>query len=414
MGSSFSQVRLADVCEKIGSGATPRGGSEVYQSSGVSLIRSQNVYNDGFRKEGLAYISDKHAQELENVIVQAGDVLLNITGDSVARICQAPKDVLPARVNQHVAIIRPKEDILNSRYLRYFLVSPSMQQYMHALAAAGATRQALTKGMIEAFDVPTPLLPEQKAIASILGALDDKIELNRKMNETLEAMAGAIFKSWFVDFDPIPGLGPHKEWQDSPLGKIPKEWRVGTLGDLVDFVNERVEATSKKDNERYIALDDMPNRSINLEKFRHGAEVNSSIIRFKEGDILFGAMRPYFHKVGLAQFDGITRTTTFVLGPKPKDARMFTLMSFFRDDVIEYATNASVGSTIPYVRWDALSIYQIVIPDVELMAKFNLSVEPLIHQIKINAKQSRTLAAIRDTLLPKLMSGEMRVWLGGK
>ncbi len=195
-------VKLGNVCEKIGSGATPRGGSEVYQSSGVALIRSQNVYNDGFRKEGLAYINDKHARELENVIVQAGDVLLNITGDSVARVCQVPKEVLPARVNQHVSIIRPHKDILDAKYLKFFLVSPLMQQYM--IAASGATRQALTKGMIEAYDIPAPPLPEQRAIASILGALDDKIVLNRKTNETLEAMARAIFKSWFVDFDPIP------------------------------------------------------------------------------------------------------------------------------------------------------------------------------------------------------------------
>jgi type I restriction enzyme S subunit len=88
---------------------------------------------------------------------------------------------------------------------------------------------------------------------------------------------------------------------------------------------------------------------------------------------------------------------------------LFALVSFFRDDVIEYATNASVGSTIPYVRWDALSIYQIVIPHLKLMAKFNLSAEPLIHQVKINSKQSRTLAAIRNALLPKLLSGEIRV-----
>ena len=203
-------TRLGDVCEKIGSGATPRGGSEVYLSSGVSLIRSQNVYNDGFKEDGLAYINNEHAKELENVTVKPDDVLLNITGDSVARVCQVPEEILPARVNQHVAIIRPRKDVLDARYLRYFLISPEMQQHMLSLASAGATRQALTKGMIEAFEVPAPPLPEQKAIASILGSLDDKIELNKKMNETLEAMARAIFKSWFVDFDPIPGLGPHK------------------------------------------------------------------------------------------------------------------------------------------------------------------------------------------------------------
>jgi type I restriction enzyme S subunit len=114
-------VKLGDVCEKIGSGATPRGGSEVYQSAGVSLIRSQNIYNEGFKKDGLAYISNHHAYELENVTVKSDDILLNITGDSVARTCQVPEEILPARVNQHVAIIRPRKDILDARYLRYFL-----------------------------------------------------------------------------------------------------------------------------------------------------------------------------------------------------------------------------------------------------------------------------------------------------
>src|SRR3989304_3803149 len=190
-------IRLGDICKKIGSGATPRGGSEVYQSSGIAFIRSQNVYNGGFKKDGLAYITNQHAEDLENVTVKHGDVLLNITGDSVARVCQVPEELLPARVNQHVAIIRPREDVLDARYLRYFLISPEIQQYMLALVSAGATRQALTKGMIEAFEVPAVPLPEQKAIASILGTLDDKIEMNRKMNETLEAMAQAIFKAEF-------------------------------------------------------------------------------------------------------------------------------------------------------------------------------------------------------------------------
>src|SRR5271165_2310214 len=110
------------------------------------------------------------------------DVLLNITGDSVARCCQVTKDILPARVNQHVAIIRPRPDELDARFLRYVLVSPSMQSHLLALASAGATRNALTKAMIESLEVPAPALPVQKAIAHILGTLDDKIELNRRMN----------------------------------------------------------------------------------------------------------------------------------------------------------------------------------------------------------------------------------------
>ena len=126
--SQWIRLRLGDVCAKIGSGATPRGGSKVYMEEGeVALIRSQNVYNDGFRREGLVFISQEHADELQNVEVQPNDVLLNITGDSVARCCQVPPDVLPARVNQHVAIIRPDPAKLDPRFLRYALISPQMQ-----------------------------------------------------------------------------------------------------------------------------------------------------------------------------------------------------------------------------------------------------------------------------------------------
>ena len=124
VGEGWVLLRLGDVCTKIGSGATPRGGKEVYLKDGpFALIRSQNVYNNRFNCDGLAFINHQQATELNNVEVFADDVLLNITGDSVARACQVKSDVLPARVNQHVAIIRPDPNKLSPRFLRYFLVS---------------------------------------------------------------------------------------------------------------------------------------------------------------------------------------------------------------------------------------------------------------------------------------------------
>jgi type I restriction enzyme S subunit len=159
-GRGVNRVRLKDVCEKIGSGATPRGGESVYISSGVALIRSQNVYNDRFHWHGLAYIGPGHAAELDGVAVQAGDVLLNITGDSVARVNRAPAEVLPARVNQHVAVIRPRADALDSRYLHYVLASPLMQGLLLGFASSGGTRQALTKGMIDQLEIAVPDLAD--------------------------------------------------------------------------------------------------------------------------------------------------------------------------------------------------------------------------------------------------------------
>ncbi len=280
MASEWRNLRLGDVCSKIGSGATPRGGSSVYLAEGeISLIRSQNVYNDGFHRDGLVYLTEPHADELANVEVAENDVLLNITGDSVARSCQVVAEVLPARVNQHVAIIRSDPAILWPRFLRYHLVSPAMQAEMLSLAGAGATRNALTKGMIESFEVKAPAdVNEQRAIAHILGTLDDKIELNRRMNAILEEMARALFKSWFVDFAPVRAkiegrdTGLPREvadlfpdgFEESEVGEVPRRWRVGTLGDVADHPRRTVQPGRIDASTPYIALEHMPRHCIAL------------------------------------------------------------------------------------------------------------------------------------------------------
>ena len=204
MGFEWPTVKLGDYCKKIGSGATPRGGASVYMNEGtICLIRSQNIYNEGFRSSGLVYIDAEAANKLKNATAEENDVLLNITGDSVARVCIAKINFLPARVNQHVAIIRPHEKEFDPRFIRYLLASPAYQGILLSIAAVGATRNAITKGMIENLDVIKPPIKQQVKIADKLEALDDKIELNTQINQTLEQIAQALFKSWFVDFDPV-------------------------------------------------------------------------------------------------------------------------------------------------------------------------------------------------------------------
>jgi type I restriction enzyme S subunit len=264
----------------------------------------------------------------------------------------------------------------------------------------------------------------QEIIGDSYFELSEKIDLNRRMNVTLEAIARALFQSWFVDFDPVRAKldGRHFEgiddaimrlfpsaFQKSVLGEIPHGWRIGTLGELVELRMDRIDPTPAKDDRRYIALEDMPSRSIDLSKSQLGAAVNSSITAFRKGDILFGSMRPYFHKVGLGPFDGITRTTTFVLRPKSEIFRHFALTYFSSDDVVAYATTASIGTTIPYVKWDSLQAYQIVIPPDSVLAEFEKTIAPLVSGIAAHGEESRTLTSLRDTLLPRLLSGELRL-----
>lgn len=175
--------KLVEICSKIGSGATPKGGKEAYLGGDISLIRSQNIYDFSFSMNGLAYINQEQADKLNNVTIESNDVLLNITGDSVARACIVPQNVLPARVNQHVAIIRGKKDVILNEYILYYL--QFQKSSLLSMSQCGATRNALTKKMLE--DIEILLLPicGQRKVVSILKSLDDKIELNRRINDNL-------------------------------------------------------------------------------------------------------------------------------------------------------------------------------------------------------------------------------------
>ncbi len=158
---------------------------------------------------------------MANVTLEVNDVLLNITGDSVARICQVPDELLPARVNQHVAILRANTEKLNPAYLKYYLLSKLNKELLLSLASTGATRKALTKVMLEDFEIDIPDedgTETQTRIAAILSSLDEKIELNRRMNATLEQMAATLFKKYFVD--------------DIDPDNLPEGWRWGKIGDI--------------------------------------------------------------------------------------------------------------------------------------------------------------------------------------
>jgi type I restriction enzyme S subunit len=191
---------LKTLASKIGSGATPAGGRESYVSSGVPLIRSMNVYFSGFDHEGLAFLTVDQADQLSNVTVHADDVLLNITGASIGRVTTAPTDMAGARVNQHVTIIRPNLELL-PRYLSLFLASPSIQRMIDEVEV-GATRQALTKGMIERFEIPLPPLAEQKRIVAKVDellALCDRLEVQQKERETCHAALARASLTRFAD-----------------------------------------------------------------------------------------------------------------------------------------------------------------------------------------------------------------------
>jgi len=168
----WATAALGEHTSKIGSGATPLGGEESYKKSGIALIRSMNVRDGAFARHGLAFIDEAQAARLDGVVVEAEDVLLNITGASVARVCRAPADVLPARVNQHVAIIRPT-GTFSSRFLESCLLCPPVKRRLLKVAGAGATREAITKAEIERFSIFRPPRELQDHFAGVVCAAED-------------------------------------------------------------------------------------------------------------------------------------------------------------------------------------------------------------------------------------------------
>ena len=228
--SEWKKVKLRDCCLKIGSGSTPKGGSTVYVESGTSFIRSQNVYNLSFDYNGLTHITEDAANKLNGVTIFNDDILLNITGDSVARTCIVPNDVLPARVNQHVAIVRADCKMINSRFLNYYLASPGMQAHMLSLAVGkGTSRNAMTKQMIENFEVPCPPLPIQHHIVSILSRYDSLIENYQKQIKLLEEAAQRLYKEWFVDLH-FPG---HENTKI--IDGVPEGWEKKKLVEIAEL-----------------------------------------------------------------------------------------------------------------------------------------------------------------------------------
>lgn len=423
--ASKETLRLGDVCAKIGSGATPRGGKESYKGGATALVRSQNVYNHGFERDGIVYIDDNQAADLANVELHEGDVLLNITGDSVARCCQIARDVLPARVNQHVAIIRTNPDKLDARFLRYVLVSPDFQSHLLALASAGATRNALTKRMIENLTVPRRELPEQERIAHILGTLDDKIELNRRMNATLEAMARALFQSWFVDFDPVrakaagqtpAGMDPAtaalfpSEFEDSALGEIPKGWAVKAASEVLDInPPRRLKAGTVAP---YIDMKNMPTHGHAVEDVID--RIAGSGSKFISGDTLLARITPCLENGKTAFIDCLPDDETvawgsteyIVLRPKPplppEYAYYLARSDAFRGHAIQSMTGTSGRQRVPTTCFEH---FKMAVPPAPIARVFGETVRVLMDRIRSNVAESRTLAALRDALLPELLSG---------
>jgi type I restriction enzyme S subunit len=432
--TTWPLVRLNAITKKIGSGATPTGGQAAYQDSrtNYALVRSQNVFDRSFSESGLAFISDEQAGALKNVQLQEDDLLLNITGDGVTfgRTCMVPVSVLPACVNQHVSIIRLDQSKAYPGYVLSYLTHPTVKEYVEAFNAGGS-RRAITKAHIESFVVPLPPLSTQKFIAQTLSALDDRITLLRETNATLEAIAQALFKSWFVDFDPVrakmEGRIPEgmdeataalfpDGFEESELGLVPRGWRVVPIGDAVEAVggatpDTKTAAYWEPAKHFWTTPKDLSGIAapvlLNTERQISDqglAKIGSGTLPV--GTLLLSSRAPIGY-LALAQVPLAINQGYIAIPPGGLLPPLYML--FWCRQNMESIKGRANGSTFMEISKKAFRPIPALVPSPEVVQAFAAIADALFGRLIENEKQAQTLTTLRDTLLPRLISGQLRL-----
>ena len=403
---------LSSITSKIGSGLTPRGGNSVYTDNGISLIRSQNVLDMDFSTENLAYIDEVQEKKKKNVIVEKNDILLNITGDSIARCTIVPEEILPARVNQHVSIIRCK-NTEQSKYVMYYL--QYIKKYLLQISKVGGTRNALTKEAIG--KLPIKISDDCNKISKILDNIDQKIHTNNQINQELEAMAKTLYDYWFVQFDfPDQNAKPYKSsggkmvYHPELKREIPEGWGVDSLWNIANFYNGLAMQkyrpdTNEDDYLPVIKIREMMN-GFSKDTERARLDIPSEAV-VDRGDILFswsatleviiwgkekGALNQHIFKV---------TSDTY-----PKSFIYFELKSYLK---VFKAIAELRKTTMGHITQDHLKQAKIVVPPIELISKLDAKLQPIMLKQQILENQNQELTQLRDWLLPMLMNGQVKV-----
>ncbi len=427
----WRSATIDEIAEKVAMG--PFGSSikvETFVPKGVPVLSGQHLH--GFRVDdspGFNFISPEHAKRLANANVVPGDVVLTHRG-TIGQVAYIPEN---SQFHQYVVsqsqfYIRCDRSKALPEYVTMYFRSPEGQHQLLAnTSQVGVPSIAQPVTYLRTIEIPLPPLPEQRAIAHVLGTLDDKIELNRRMNQTLEEMARALFKSWFVDFEPVrakmdgrwrpgqslPGL-PANHYNlfpnrlvDSDLGQIPEGWQVKPLGEVAEQRRDGVRPEQIDPVTPYIALEHMPRRRIALGDWGSADGLASGKSRFRRGDILFGKLRPYFHKVGVAPLDGVCSTDIVVISPKEDCWFGFVLGHVSSSAFVDYTDAASTGTKMPRTKWTDMARYKVALPSDRLAEAFRGMTQPWTESMVSSIHESRALAVQRDALLPKLVSGKL-------
>ena len=385
---------------------------ENYRSAGVPVIRGLNLNAERFYDDGFVFLTEEKADELRNSSAFPQDIVFVAQG-TIGQVGIIPKHSKYPRyvLSQNLMKVTCDTNKVYPLYVFYYFRSYYGQHEIFAYAnptGVPCISQPLTS--LKSFRVPVPALPVQHAVAAVLGSLDDKIELNHQISHTLETMAQALFKSWFVDFEPFREQGI----QESVLGPIPREWRCATVSEAIEInPSRRVEQGA---NAIYVDMASLPTASARvLTVIRR--DFTGSGSRFRNGDILLARITPCLEngKTAIVDFledgeNGWGSTEFIILGPKTPLSTPFIYCLARNPDFRAHAIQAMTGTSgRQRVDTGYFNYYWLAVPPKSVAELFDHKVEPWFQMMKANDDESHVLATIRDALLPKLVSGEIRV-----
>ncbi len=400
-----------------------RGKTPQKTSWGIPLVTAKVVKRGRIETPDEFIAPDDYGSWMRRGMPIAGDVVMT-TEAPLGEIAQLGTERIA--LAQRLITLRGKPDILDNTFLKFLMMSADVQDQLLA-RATGTTVLGIKQSELRKITLTLPTLPEQRTIAHILGTLDDKIELNRRMNETLEAMARALFKSWFVDFDPVrakaegrdTGLPKHiadlfpDSFEDSELGEIPKGWSLTPLPEAIEVNPTR--QLCKGSLAPYLDMSNMPTQGHSPDMVIERAF--GSGMRFINGDTLVARITPCLENGKTAYVDflkndqvGWGSTEYIVLRPKPplpaEFAYCLARSEEFRDFAIQSMTGSSGRQRVPA---ESLSHFKMTTPSEKVAKLFGKLVQPIFAKTHAAHEESRSLASIRDTLLFKLISGELRI-----
>lgn len=404
----WEKVKLGGICEFINGGAWS---DKEYVTDGIPVLKVSNCKPSGFVVDDINYLPLSALKKYEKNKLCKYDVIIATVGshpnlkDSAAGRSSIVNSLVEGfYLNQNAVCIRTlNESILNQRYVGYLSKYYPFQHFIQMRGRGAANQMRIAIGAIKEYEFLLPPLETQKCIADILSAYDDLIENHQKQIKLLEEAAQRLYKEWFVDLH-FPGYENTKI-----VDGVPEGWEHGLLGDIIYESGKKEKRENRKEYKYYLPIDSIPKESLGYTIWQNTDLAESSLIGFLEGDIIFGAMRPYFHKVVVARDKGLTRSTCFVLNSKEIEYWAYIVMLMFSRDVVEYATQISVGTTMPYVRWKDLKQMEILIPQKEKAEEFQGKIKSIIINIGKLSEKVIILQKSREYLLPRLMSGEIEV-----